>query len=84
MSTLKNEYVMINIEHYSEHLVLVPIPDRESISTPRAFLSQVLCRFGSCAKVLTDNGTDFRGSFDEQLKALFIDNRFTSPRSPSG
>eukprot|EP00983_Pelagomonas_calceolata_P078845 1154411-Pelagomonas_calceolata.AAC.1 len=52
------------------------------------FVEKVLCRFGSCAEVLTDGGTEFSGEFDDVLQKnsivnqSFIDHRCTAPNHP--
>lgn len=51
-----NRYCMIAIEHFSKHVELVPLPNKEARTTAAAFASAVLGRFGSCAEVLTDGG----------------------------
>ena len=78
----KNKHVFVAIEHYSKHVVLVPIPSRESAQTKHAFLTQILSRYGSCAEVLTDGGTEFQKEFDQMLVDLLIDHRTTSPNHP--
>jgi hypothetical protein len=58
-----NTYVMIAIEHYTKQVEAVPLPNKESATVAQAFLSHVLARYGSCAEVISDNGTEFEGAF---------------------
>jgi hypothetical protein len=51
-----NHYVMVAVEHYSKHLELVPIPNKEPATTAAALAAAVLGRYGSPAEVLTDRG----------------------------
>jgi hypothetical protein len=73
---------MIAIEYFSKHLEVVPLPDKTADNTASAFLANVLARYGACAEVLTDNGSDFKSSFHDLLQQAFIDHRVTSPNHP--
>ena len=56
-----NCYIMVMIEHFSKWVEVVAIPSKESCKTARIFRQYVLCRYGARAKVLTHQGTEFRG-----------------------
>jgi hypothetical protein len=73
---------MIMIEHFSKWVELVALPDKSSHSTSRAFLQQVLSRFGACAECLTDQGSKFRGEFQDLFDQALIDHRWTSKDHP--
>lgn len=77
-----NRYVMVLIEHFSKYLDVVPIQAKSAVTTAQVFIERVLCRFGSCAEVVTDGGTEFCGEFDEVLKLSMIDHRKTAPNHP--
>jgi hypothetical protein len=77
-----NRYIMVCIEYFSKHVELIPLPDKRPETTAHAFLSHVLARFGSCAEVVTDQGTEWRGAFDALLESCFIDHRTTAPNHP--
>ena len=77
-----NQYVMVCVEHYSKFMVLVPLPDKTAATVAMAWKLAVLGIFGSCAEVLTDNGTEFKGEFDELLRDSLIDHRLTSAGHP--
>lgn len=77
-----NVYIMIMIEHFSKWIELVALPDKSSRSTSQAFLQQVLSRFGACAECLTDQGSEFKGEFQELLDTALIDHRRTSRDHP--
>jgi hypothetical protein len=66
---------MIIIEHFSKWVELFALPNKSSHSTNRAFLQQVLNRFGACVKCLTDQGSEFKGEFQDLLDHAFIDHR---------
>jgi transposase InsO family protein len=77
-----NKYIMHAIEFFSAVLVLEPMPTKESRDTAYAFQHGVLERFGSCAEVLTDNGGEYQGEFQQLLTNSFIDHRLTSSNHP--
>jgi hypothetical protein len=81
-SNAGSQYIMVAIEHFSKHLVLVPLPSKEPKHTAAAFLSQVIGKFGSCAEVLTDGGAEFLGEFDALLRDALIDHRTTRANNP--
>jgi len=66
------------IEHFSKWVELVALPDKSSNSTSQAFLQQVLSRFGAYAKCLTNQGSEFRGEFQDLLDHALIDHHRTS------
>ena len=77
-----NKYVMIAVEHYTKHLEAVPIPDNTSATVAYAFAHNVLARFGACAEVVSDNGSEFEGAFHTLLAACLIDHRYITPHHP--
>ena len=81
-SSRGHKYVMIAVEHFSKWLEAVPIPDKKASTVAYAFGSRVLSRFGGCAEVVTDQGSEFEGEFDELLFRCMIDHRHTSAGRP--
>ncbi len=77
-----NVYIMTMIEHFSKWVELVVLPDKSSRSTSQIFLQQVLNRFGACAECLTDQGSEFKGEFQDLLDHALIDHRWTSRDHP--
>lgn len=70
------------IEHFSKWVEFAAFPKKTSANTAKAFLQCVLSRYGSCAEVLTDQGTEFRGVFQDLLDRSLIDHRRTSRDQP--
>jgi hypothetical protein len=77
-----HKYIMVMIEHFSKLLVLEPLTAKEAKCTCYAFEHGVLGRFGACAEVVTDQGSEFLGEFQAMLARCFIDHRTTSPGHP--
>jgi hypothetical protein len=59
------------------------LPDKLASTTAYAFTKAVLCRYGACAEVVTDQGAEFQEEFHQTLRAAFIDHRTTSANHPS-
>lgn len=79
-----NRYVLVMVEHYSKWVECVPLPGKEAEHTARAFLANVVSRFGAPAEVLTDQGGEFLGAFSDLCTKYFIDHRTTSRQHPEG
>jgi len=73
---------MIMTEHFSKWVKLVALLDKSSHNTSQAFLQQVLSRFGACAECLTNQGSEFRGEFQNLLDHALIDHCRTSRDHP--
>jgi hypothetical protein len=73
---------MIMIEHFSKWVEVVALPNKSSHNTNQAFLQQVLSRFKACAKCLIDQGSKFRGEFQNLLDHALINHRQTSSDHP--
>jgi hypothetical protein len=69
------------IEHFSKWVKLA-LPNKPSHNTNKAFLQQVLSRFGACAECFIDQGSEFRGEFQDLLDHALIDHRQTSRVHP--
>ncbi len=77
-----NVYIMIMIEHFSMWVKLVALSDKSSHSTNHVFLQQILSRFKACAECFTDQGSKFKGKFQNLLDHVLIDHHWTSRDHP--
>jgi hypothetical protein len=73
---------MIMIEHFSKWVKLVALPNKSSHNTNQTFLQQVLNRFGACVECLIDQGSKFKGEFQDLFNHVVIDHRRTSKDHP--
>jgi len=73
---------MIMIEHFSKWVELVVLSNKSSYNTGQVFIQQVLSRFGAYAECLTNQGSKFRGEFQDLLDHAFIDHCRTSRDHP--
>ncbi len=55
---------------------------KQVITQHKAFIQQVLNRFGACAECLTDQGSEFRREFQDLFDHAFIDHCQTSRDHP--
>ncbi len=58
------------------------LSDKPSHNTSQTFLQQVLSRFGACVKCLIDQGSKFRGEFQDLFDHVLINHRRTSRDHP--
>ena len=77
-----NTYIMVAIEAFSKHVELIPLPNKTAYTTAFAFAHNVLGKFGSCAEVVTDRGSEWAEQFDQLLQLALIDHRRTSAGHP--
>ena len=77
-----HQYVMICVEHFSKHIEAIPIADKTPECTSYAFTHNVLARFGACAELVHDNGSEWEGAFKRMMQEALIDSRPTSANHP--
>ncbi|CAI7921018.1 unnamed protein product [Closterium sp. NIES-53] len=76
------QYIVLMVEHVSKWLEVRAIPSKSSRHVAAAFKEQVICRFGACAEVLTNQGAEFQGEFKKLLEEAEITHRRTSHYHP--
>jgi hypothetical protein len=69
---------MIMVKHFSKWVEIVALLDKSSHSTSHAYLQHVLSRFRACVECLTNQGSKFRGEFQDLFDHALIDHRLTS------
>lgn len=80
-----NRYVLVFVDQFTKWVELVATPDQLAATVVRAFYQRVICRHGAPARLLSDNGPQFRSSFVDALCAHFdIRKVFTSAYYPQG
>ena len=77
----RKRYCLVIIEHFSKWCELAALPSKHSGKVAEIFLG-IMTRFGACAEVLTDNGSEFMGEFDALCQRLLLDHRTTSRYHP--
>jgi hypothetical protein len=74
-------WVLIAVEHFSKHVELIPLRDKSTEETTAA-ATEVMCRFGAPAEIVTRRWRGVGGAFEELLSSCFVDHRVTSPFHP--
>lgn len=81
-TTAGNRYVLVAIEHFSKTIELVPLPDKQALTTATAFHLHVIGRYGACGEVLTDQGSEWNSHFHDMLVRCKITHRRASAHHP--
>ena len=77
-----NKHVLVMIEYFTKWVELVPLQNKKIVLTSATFLASVLSRFGAPAKVVTNQGNDFKGEISDLLHHHGIDHRLASREHP--
>ena len=77
-----NRYVLVCIEHCTKWVELIALPSKSSANVARAFLENIISRYGVPGVVLTDQGSEFKGEFQTLLNQQQITHRFASRENP--
>ena len=81
-TTSGNRYVLACIEHMTTYVELIALPSKSSAYVARTFLEQILSRFGVPKFVLTDQGTEFQGEFQNLLTQQNITHWIAAKENP--
>jgi len=81
-SATGNTYVVVVIDYTTKWVEAAAIPNKESSCIADFFTHYILARHGTPAVVITDNGTEWQGSFAKLLQANNIDVNTTSCYHP--
>jgi hypothetical protein len=66
LNKIKESFIVSDLA-ITQTFQLVALSDKSSHSTNQAFLQQVLSRFGVCVECLTNQGSQFRGEFQDLM-----------------
>ena len=82
VSSEGHKYVLTVIDRFTRYPEMIPIKNKEAATVARAFYENVICRHGTSAYVVSDNGTEFEDIFDELTRLYGIRRIRTSPHHP--
>ena len=82
VSSAGNKYIVVAMDYLSKWPEAVALPDKKASTVKQFFMRDVIARHGCPKEVLSDNGSEFFGEFDELLQEFKIDHRLTSPNHP--
>ena len=70
------------IEHFTKWVELVALPNKTAARTAWALVEYILTRLGAPGEVVTDQGSEFRGDFQDVLIHFRIDHRLAYREHP--
>ena len=83
-TTQGNCYALTCMDLFTSFLLIVPIPDKTSKTVIDAYRNKIYSIVAGSTHILSDNGSEFKGeSFRKMVKALGLNQVFSSPRNPT-
>ena len=58
-TALGNKYILTFQDDLNKYVVAVPVPQQDAETTARAFVLNIVLKFGAPAQILTDQGPNF-------------------------
>ena len=78
-----NRFILTCIDMLTEFTIAVPIKDKMASTVCAAYRAHVYCIFGGSARILTDNGTEFKNEqMDELCRQLNIKRVYSTVYTP--
>ena len=82
-STSGNKHILTIIDCLTGWLIAFPIPDKSADTIVSTFINEYLSVHMCPRYILSNNGTEFKNNFmDQVLKQLGIDRIFSAPYHP--
>ena len=79
----KNQYIMVVGDYFSKWKEAYAIPDHTAQTVADKLTTEFICRFGTPARIHTDQGREFESNlFEEVCKLLGIQKSRTTPYHP--
>ena len=72
-------YVLVMMDHFTKYVVLCALRDKRAATVARKVQKYLLCQFGIPKRIITDNGTEFKGQFDEVCVDVGIQHSMSLP-----
>lgn len=69
-----NRYAVTMQCDFTKFVIIVPIPDKSSYTIAKAVVQHCILNFGPMKSIKTDQGTEYKGVFDEICKLLNINH----------
>ena len=79
-----NRYAFTVIDMLTGYTWCIPIPDKKADTIVKAYTEHVWAKFGGSAKIISDNGTEFKNkTFEEVCRKLGVEAKlYTTPYRP--
>ena len=78
-----NCYIIVAMDYLTKWPEVAAVTNKQSKTVADFFMHNVISRHGCPREVLSDNGGEFFGEFDQLLQSCCIDHRLTSPNHPN-
>lgn len=76
-------YILTCLDELSRYVVAIPLEDQETHTIARAFVDNVILKYGSCKEILSDRGANFCSSLMKRVcKLLGIKDTHTTAYRP--
>ena len=83
VTTRGNRFILTCIDMLTGFTVAIPIPDKSANTVCDAYRAHIYCTFGGSARILTDNGTEFKNEqMDELCRQLNIKRVYSPVYTP--
>ena len=79
VTTRGNRFILTCIDMLTGFTVAIPIPDKSANTVCDAYRAHIYCIFGGSARILTDNGTEFKNKQMDELCKQLNTKRVYSP-----
>ena len=77
-----NKCIITAIDYMSKWIEAAAVPDKNSSTTADFLYRNIITRHGTPVEVVSDQGGEFKGAFQDLLDKCGIDHRLTSPYHP--
>lgn len=77
-----NRYAVTMQCDFTKFIIIVPIPDKSSSTLAKAVIQYCILSFGPMKSIKTDQGTEYKGVFDELCKLLSINHTCSTAYHP--
>ena len=83
VTTRGNHFILTCIDMLTGFTIAIPIPDKSANTVCDAYRAHIYCTFGGSARILTDNGTEFKNEqMDELCRQLNIKRVYSPVYTP--
>lgn len=77
-----NRYAVTLQCDFTKFVIIIPIPDKFSLTVAKAVVQHCILNFGPMKSIKTDQGTEYKGVFDEVCKLLSITHTCSTAYHP--
>lgn len=77
-----NRYAITMQCDFTKYVIIAPIPDKSANTVARTVINNCILQFGPMKSIKTDQGTEYKGVFDEICDLLKIDHTCSTAYHP--